>query len=224
MNLLNVFHWSKLTLTLVALGLGILLASTPIIIIALAFLFLIRFEKRLKLKIPSGLATTFMLFIISSLVLGSYYNFYERFSWWDDVLHAFYGGAFALIGFLVIQYVSVKRGTDNDVFIVCLFSFCFSVTFGAMWEIYEFTYDSLTGGNMQRTEHGRGVNDTMHDLILESASALILNIFIYLYIASGADNLVSRIWESFLLANNPRETLREEIAKRREARRAREQS
>ena len=216
MNFLNAFHWSKLTLCLVALGLGVFFHSAPFIIVSLALLFLIRFEKRLKIKIPTGLATTFVLFIIFSLVLGSHYNFYERFSWWDDVLHAFYGAAFALIGFIIIQFISIRRGIENDAFIICLFSFCFSVTFGVIWEIYEFSYDSFTGGNMQRTEYGRGVNDTMHDLILESSSAFVLNIFIYLYIASGADNLITRVWEDFLKINNPRKTLREQMAARRE--------
>lgn len=216
MNFLNIFHWSKLTLCLIALGLGIFFRSTPFIIVSIALLFLIRFEKRLKIKIPTGFSTTFILFIIFSLVLGSHYNFYERFSWWDDVLHAFYGAAFALIGFLVIQYISTRRGIENDALIICLFSFCFSVTFGVIWEIYEFSYDTITDGNMQSTEIGRGVNDTMHDLILESSSAFILNIFIYLYIKSGADNIVGLVWEDFLKVNNPRKTFRDQMAERRE--------
>ncbi len=214
MIFLHAFHWSKLSLCLIALGLGIFFHSAPFIIISVALLFLIRFEKRLKINIPTGFSTTFILFIIFSLVLGSHYNFYQRFSWWDDVLHTFYGGAFALIGFLIIQYISIRRGTDNDPLIICLFSFCFSVAFGAIWEIYEFSYDNITGGNMQRTEIGRGVNDTMNDIILESSAALVLNIFIYFYVATKADNIIGRIWDDFLQVNKPKKSLREQIATR----------
>ncbi|BDS05646.1 hypothetical protein NT6N_06860 [Oceaniferula spumae] len=215
MNLLRTFHWSKLTVTLAALVLSILVKSEPGIIISASFLFLLSFQKRLNIHIPRGMAVTFMVFCICSLVLGSYYDFYEKFSWWDDMLHGFYGAAFALIGFLFIQYLSYKRGIENEVLIVCLFSFCFSVTFGAMWEIYEFTYDQITGGNMQRVEVGRGVDDTMHDIILESGSALVLNIFIYIYLRSGADNLIGRVWESFLKLNPPRRVIRDEILRRK---------
>ncbi|MBK1830687.1 hypothetical protein JIN77_08115 [Verrucomicrobiaceae bacterium R5-34] len=216
MNLPKTFHWSKLTVTLAALVVAILVKSTPVMIVSACFLGLIAFERRLDILVPRGLALAFMIFCICSLVLGSYYNFYEKFSWWDDMLHAFYGGAFALIGFLFIQYLSYKRGVENDVLIICMFSFCFSVTFGAIWEIYEYSYDILTGGNMQRTEVGRGVDDTMHDIILESSSALVLNIFIYIYLRSGAHNVVGRVWESFLELNPPRRVIRDEIKRLRE--------
>jgi len=215
MNLLKTFHWSKLTVALAALVIALVLKSVPVIIISASFFLLFSFEKRIGIQIPRGLALAFMLFCVCSLVLGSYYNFYERFSWWDDMLHAFYGAAFALIGFLFIQYLSFKRGIKNEVLIVCIFSFCFSVTFGAMWEIYEYSYDSLTGGNMQRTEVGRGVDDTMHDIILESGSALVLNVFIYFYLRSGADNWIGRVWESFLKLNPPRRILRKKILGRK---------
>lgn len=201
MKRLHFIHFSKLSFFFLSAGLGVFFQSEALIIIALALLGLILFEHNLEIKIPSGMAIVFVGFIIFSLVFGSYWNFYERFSWWDDMLHGFYGGAFALIGFLLIQYISVRHGIKNSTFIICVFSFCFSVAFGAIWEIYEFSYDQLTGGNMQKTNQGNGVTDTMNDIILESIAALIVNIFIYFYIASGTQNWVGRVWQSFLKLN-----------------------
>lgn len=198
---LQTIHWSKLTFFILSGSIGIFFSSHALVIVSLALLVLILFERHINIKIPSGMASIFVGFIIFSLVLGSYFNFYEKFLWWDDLLHAFYGAAFALVGFLIIQYISTKRKIKNDILIICLFSFCFSVTFGAIWEIYEFAYDQFFNGNMQRTDQGNGVNDTMNDIILESLAALLVNVFIYIYIASGTKNWVGKIWESFLKVN-----------------------
>lgn len=193
--------WTKQSLFFLSLALGLILASAPLMIISLAFLSLLLLEIRLKINIPSNLATLFILFILASVVLGSYFDYYERYLWLDDLLHGFYGAAFALIGFIVIQYLSEARGITNDILIVCLFSFCFSVAFGALWEIYEYTYDVLMQGNMQRTDQGRGVDDTMHDIIIETSAAFVVNIFIYFYLKTGADNWVSRVTKDFIAAN-----------------------
>jgi len=198
-----VVFWTKSTIFVLALIAGILLKSEGLIIISSALFFLLFLEKTTRLKIPSGIAVLFVLFVVFSLVLGSYYDFYERFAWWDDVLHAFYGAAFAVVGFIIIQYISYQYRITNQIFIICLFSFCFSVTGGVIWEMYEFIYDLMTGGNMQRTHVGRGVDDTMYDLILESSAALVVNIFIYYYLKSGIRNWVGRIYENFLHLNYP---------------------
>ncbi len=98
----------------------------------------------------------------------------------------------------MIMYFSVLRGAFNDILIVCIFSFSFAVAGGALWEIYEFSFDWVTQtGNMQRAcvdgteitryhcaeNNQRGVNDTMKDIIVETSSAFFVNILIYLYLA-----------------------------------------
>lgn len=197
-NPLLLIHWTKVTFLLISAIAGALLQAPLLMLIAVSLLFLLALENRLHVIIPSGIATIFILFIICSLYLGSYHNFYERYSWWDDALHTFYGAAFALIGFIVIEFLSAKRGIRNDMLIICLFSFCFSVAFGAMWEIYEFMHDTLLGGNMQRIDQGNGVSDTMIDLMLGSLAALIVNIYFYLYVKTGARNWITTIAQPFI--------------------------
>lgn len=200
-KLLNLKEWTKRTFFFVSFGLGIFFGSMPLIIISGAFLLLISVERQLKIYIPTSIAVITVLFIIVSLVLGSYFDFYERFTWLDDLLHTFYGAAFAVIGFIIIQYLSIKRGVKNDILIVCLFSFCFAVAGGALWEIYEFTYDQITGGNMQRVNFGTGVTDTMHDIIVETIAAAVVNLYIYAYLKSGTKNWVARMAEDFISSN-----------------------
>lgn len=219
---LSLKNWTKITFFLVSLCIGIFIRMTTesswsgLIIISLVFLFLIVFERQLKIKIPVSIAAVFVGFIVFTLVLGSKYGFYEMFPWWDDVLHTFYGWAFAFLWFLLIMYISFLRGVKNDIVIICLFSFSIAVAGWAIWEIYEYSYDYLTQtGNMQRacvdgteiTRYScaetnlRGVNDTMSDIIVETSAALFVNIFIFLYLAFGNKNWVGRMHENFIELN-----------------------
>ena len=67
---------------------------------------------------------------------------------------------------------------------VSLFAFCFAITMGVVWEIYEFSFDGLLGLNMQkfRLESGEALigraalADTMEDLIVDAAGALVMAI------------------------------------------------
>lgn len=192
---------TKITFFILCAILWIFLNSIALIIISWALGFLLLFEKYIRIKIPSSMAIIFVVFIVFTLVLGSYLDFYERFLWWDDLLHWFYGWAFAFLGYLIIQYISDKRGIKNEIFIICLFSLCFSIAFWAMWEIYEFTYDTITNWNMQRTDQWRWVNDTMNDIIIETIAAIIVNVYIYAYLKNWKNNWVARLSKSFKKIN-----------------------
>ena len=71
---------------------------------------------------------------------------------------------------------------------VVIFSFCFAVTLGVVWEIYEFTFDGVLGLNMQKfaLESGEALIgraalvDTMKDLIVDALGAFIMSIIGYI--------------------------------------------
>ena len=71
---------------------------------------------------------------------------------------------------------------------VAFFAFCFAVTCGAVWEIYEYALDGLLGTNMQKVVTATGevmvgrdaLHDTMTDLILDATSALAVTLVGYL--------------------------------------------
>jgi len=193
---------TKFSLFLISGGVGIFFRSPSLLTISLSLLVLLWFEKRAKIKIPTSISVIFMIFIILSLILGSRFDFYEKFSWWDDLLHFSYGLGFAFIGYLVIQYFSTKRQVNNDTILVVLFSLCFTLAGAVLWEIYEFSVDSILGWNTQRWQDSpRGVEDTMWDLILATVAALITNVYIFLYIEFGKRNWVGRIMEEFQRMN-----------------------
>ena len=71
---------------------------------------------------------------------------------------------------------------------MALFAFCFAVTCGTVWEIYEFAADHLLGTNMQKfiTANGsvlighEAIVDTMEDIIVDTLGALVVTTIGYL--------------------------------------------
>ena len=53
---------------------------------------------------------------------------------------------------------------------MALFSFCFAITMGTIWEIYEFGLDQVFGLYMQRS----GIVDTMTDLMVDTVGAFFV--------------------------------------------------
>ena len=70
---------------------------------------------------------------------------------------------------------------------VATFAFCFAVTLGVVWEIYEFSADYIMGTNMQKfgTEAGElflgqaALMDTMKDLIVDTIGAFVISVIGY---------------------------------------------
>lgn len=81
---------------------------------------------------------------------------------------------------------------------VALFAFMFAVGMGALWEIFEFAMDQLFGMNMQKS----GLIDTMWDLIVDTAGALVIALLGWVYLrTSGSDSFLERWIVGFIDAN-----------------------
>ncbi len=90
----------------------------------------------------------FIIFYTICPLLGFSYNFYYILPWWDDILHAFAGVVFAMLGAYLPKVMS-KNGEAS--FSLCLFSaFFFSVAIAGLWELVEFAMDSFFGTDMQK--------------------------------------------------------------------------
>ena len=70
----------------------------------------------------------------------------------------------------------------NSIGFNVLYMFAITLMVAACWEIFEFTADSLLGGNAQRVIE-TGVKDTMKDMICAlSGCALVVIDYIYEYL------------------------------------------
>lgn len=153
----------------------------------IALSFLPWLVKRLwKFELPVLIELFFLLFFLGGIFFGEIFEFYIRFSWWDDLLHAFSGGFMAAVGFAIINAVneSDKFPVKLSPGFVAFFAFCFAMTCESIWEIFEFTADSIFGSNMQRYHADSGdmadyvgraaLMDTMSDIIEVLIGSLVM--------------------------------------------------
>lgn len=113
--------------------------------------------------------------IVMSLYLGSELKFYDRYAWWDRVLHFLCGIMFVSFGIPLAR----KTGITSRLWI--LFScITLSTTLHALWEIAEYIVDAAAHTDHQRWQkHSQthnhlspksvqpaGLVDTMNDIII----------------------------------------------------------
>ncbi len=109
-------------------------------------------ERSFSLRLPCTLEILAYAFVFAAGVLGEIAGFYERFAFWDDMLHGCNGFMFAAFGFCLVGLTQRKMGgrARYAPFLVALVAFCFSMTVGAFWELFEYSTDAVLGTDMQK--------------------------------------------------------------------------
>lgn len=166
----------------------LMLAQCVLGVFALALPSILR--RRVQLVIPSNMLLLYAVFLYCAIYLGEVRSFYYNVRNWDTILHTFSG---AMLGALGFSFITFLNKTDrvpmnlSPVF-VATFAFCFAVTLGVIWEIYEFTADGILHTNMQKfgLEDGTpfpgrlAVMDTMKDLIVDTIGAAVMSVAGYI--------------------------------------------
>lgn len=164
-------------------------------------------SRRAKLYIPPEFELMTIAFIVAALFLGETRDFYGRFWWWDIALHTTSGVLLGILGFLLVYVLNETPRIELHMQpgFVAFFAFCFAVACGAVWEIFEFTMDSVFGANMQKPMLGdpSGLTDTMWDLIVDALGALVVSVTAYVYMRKGMQSFVEG-WIRRFIAGNPR--------------------
>ena len=145
--------------------------------------------KKFHVTIPSNTIIAYLMFLYAAIVLGEVRSFYYRFEHWDTVLHAFSAGMLGSLGFDVVNFLNKSDTIKLQLspFFVALFAFCFAISIGVLWEIYEFSFDGILGLNMQKFRLEDGTNligrlalvDTMDDLIIDCIGAFVTSMIGY---------------------------------------------
>lgn len=156
-------------------------------------------DRQLHVHLPIEFTFATCLFLYAAFGLGEVSRFYDRFWWWDILLHSFSALVMGLIGFLLVYvFYSTHRIRMAPIY-VAVVSFGFAVTVGVIWEIFEYIMDLGFDLNMQKS----GLPDTMMDLTMDALGGLVAAWIGYHYVKDGdsliADRLVRR-----LVARNPR--------------------
>ena len=200
------------------------------IVTLLLFTLPIFVEERFRIDFPDVFESAVYLFIFAAEILGEMGNFYNTYPYWDNILHGTNGFLCAALGFSLFDFLNRNtKGVQLSASFLTIVAFCFSMTVGALWELYEYTVDITLERDMQRDrivenisskllnpegeneavriegiqktilvlESGKtyeidggyldiGIHDSMKDLVLNMAGAILFNIFGYLYV-SGRD-------------------------------------
>ena len=145
--------------------------------------------KKFKVVVPSMIVILYFVFLYCAIYLGEIHNFYYVIPHWDTILHAFSGAMLGALGFILVDLLNKDKNIRVSLspFFVAVFAFCFALAIGSLWEVYEFTFDSILGLNMQKHTTEAGValagvwalSDTMKDIIVDAASALVVAIIGY---------------------------------------------
>ena len=142
--------------------------------------------KKLCIEIPHYIFVLYYIFLYCAIYLGEVQSFYYLVPHWDTMLHGFSAVMLGALGFSLVSILNNAKNVEvrlNPLF-EGLFAFCFALTVGALWEIYEFAFDSVLGLNMQkfRLESGEALvgraalADTMKDIIVDAAGALLVSV------------------------------------------------
>ena len=152
-------------------------------------------ERRLRFELPGLLYGFYIVFLYCAIFLGEVRSFYYLFPRWDSILHFFSSLMTGFFGLMVVTILNRDRHVSMNLspLFVCLFAFCFSVTIGSLWEIYEFLGDGLFGLNMQKFMTAQGellvghdaLRDTMKDIIVDVLGALLASVIGMISIRRG---------------------------------------
>ena len=110
------------------------------------------FKRNMGIELPSVLEIIIMLFIFSSIILGEIGCYYVKVPVWDTVLHTVNGFLCAAIGFSLVDVLNRNNRFKFNLspLYLSIVAFCFSMTIGVMWEMFEFGADAFFSTDMQK--------------------------------------------------------------------------
>ncbi len=109
-------------------------------------------ERRLQIGLPGAMEILMISFVFAANIMGEISSFYERIPMLDTVLHTINGFICAGVGFGLTDILNRNRRVKMNLspLFVVLFSFCFSMTAGVVWEFFEFSMDFFFARDMQK--------------------------------------------------------------------------
>lgn len=187
MDLLNIYI-NLIRIILVILSIYHIYKRDNKIVISTSIVFILTFALRLLdkfLSIRPGIigGFSYITIIFMTIYLGSALKFYDKYYWWDMLIHFISGIAFVSFGLAIINKV------DNiNRFYMLLFCFTFSIALHVIWEVLEYLSDCMFHSDNQRWQRvspsinhasegaiqPAGLLDTMNDTIICIAGNAVL--------------------------------------------------
>jgi hypothetical protein len=154
-------------------------------------------QHRLGIRMPVHFLAGIVIFVFATIFLGEAFDFYNRYWWWDVLLHGGSALGFGLAGFLFVFMLFEGDRYAAPAWAVAFLSFCLALSAGTLWEIFEFAMDRAFGLNMQKS----GLTDTMGDLIVDTLGAAIGAVAGYFYLKGRQLGGLTGVLQDFVQAN-----------------------
>ena len=121
------------------------------IVVLVLFLIPSIIHSMFKISFSSYLEVMIYILIFSSEILGEVFGFYIHIKMFDTMLHILYGFVMSCIGFSLINILNSNRNIFSFApKVILLFTICYGVTTGAIWEIFEYSVDKIFKEDMQK--------------------------------------------------------------------------
>lgn len=154
-------------------------------------------QRYYHVQFPVVFSSAIIVFTYSTLLLGELGNFYERYWWWDVVLHGGSAIGFGLVGFVFILMLFKGDRFAAPPLAMSWIAFSFGMTIGVVWEFFEFGMDQFFGLNMQKS----GIVDTMYDLMVDAVGAGLGSAGGYFYLKGQKFGGLAKMIEEFVREN-----------------------
>ncbi len=156
--------------------------------------------------LPSSLQNFTSVYVFLTAFMGAYVNWYYEVWWWDKALHLVAGGLLVLAGYVMLKAYETRDKKTIPVTVIVFAAFCTSFMFGTFWEVFEFSFDQLFGGDTQHWSYALAEEagnltllfqpakefhsdewfsrfaliDTMTDIVMNSTGAVVFGIILKL--------------------------------------------
>lgn len=98
---------------------------------------------------PTYLQSFMIPFLWCASFGGAYLNWYYSINSWDIILHTLVGGFGVIGGYELVTCMQKRDKKVCDVKVVLLCALGFAFFAGNCWELFEFTFDQVAGGDSQ---------------------------------------------------------------------------
>ena len=120
-----------------------------------------------KFKLPWEIEMFVSFVLVAHIVLGEGFKFYQRFAYYDKILHFSNSIGIAIFVFIAGYALFFAARPKLNIGFAILTVFLCTVGIGALWEIGEYAGDVLFGFHSQGSPIDSPLIDTMKDLLYD---------------------------------------------------------
>lgn len=117
--------------------------------------------------IPRVALWSLLIFSFCAIILGELGNFYEKYGWYDALLHFISAVLIGFVAVVPLMILARKHSIPAPFKLIVLFAIFATCTVGVIWEIFEHLVDMYFKTNMQPS-----LSDTMDDLALDLSGGI----------------------------------------------------